>query len=129
MMDSFRCSSPKREMEYLTLQLDGIMEFGPGNANSSSSLTNEAAFEQLLRLAASYNSQQSPASLAADDVRANARKNPIAADIELRAYQLFLQRGAAHGNDLDDWLTAERQVLAGLKKDSLRVALAFGLQK
>jgi len=129
MMDSFRCSSPKREMEYLTLQLDGIMEFGPGNANSSSSLTNEAAFEQLLRLAASYNSQQSPASLAADDARAKLRKNPIAADIEVRAYQLFLQRGAAHGNDLDDWLTAERQVLAGLKKDSLRVALAFGLQK
>ena len=129
MMDLFRCSSPKLEMEYLTLQLDGIMEFGPSNSDSSSSLTNEAAFEQLLRLAASYSAQQSLASLAADDVRAKARKNPIAADIELRAYQIFLQRGAAHGNDLDDWLTAERQVLAGLKKDSLRVALAFGLRK
>jgi len=129
MMDSFSSSSPKPEMEYFTLQLDGIMEFGPSSSNSSSSLTNEAAFEQLLRLAASYSSQQSPASLAADDARAKARKNPIAADIELRAYQIFLQRGAAHGNDLDDWLTAERQVLAGLKKDSLRVALAFGLRK
>jgi|HubBroStandDraft_6_1064221.scaffolds.fasta_scaffold1954474_1 uncharacterized protein (UPF0303 family) len=116
-------------MEYLTLPLDGIMEFGPGNSDSSSSLTREAAFEQLLRLAASYGSQQSLASLAADGARAKARKNPIAADIELRAYQIFLQRGSAHGNDLDDWLTAERQVLAGLKKDSLRVALAFGLHK
>ena len=28
MMDSFRSSSPKPEMEYVTLQLDGIMEFG-----------------------------------------------------------------------------------------------------
>jgi len=128
-MDSFRCLSLKREMEYLTLHLDGIMEFGGSNSNSSSSLTNGAAFEQLLRLAASYSSQQSRASLAADDARAEARKNPIAADIELRAYQLFLQRGAAHGHDVEDWLTAERQVLAGLKKDSLRVALAFGLLK
>jgi uncharacterized protein (UPF0303 family) len=116
-------------MEYLTIQLDGIMEFGGSDSNYSSSSANEAAFEQLLRLAASYSSQQSLASPAADDARAKARKNPIAADIELRAYQMFLQRGAAHGHDVDDWLTAERQVLAGLKKDSLRVALAFGLRK
>jgi uncharacterized protein (UPF0303 family) len=117
-------------MEYFTLPLDGVMELGPGSSSGfSSTSSNEAAFEQLLRLAASYSAQQSLASLAADDARAKARKNPIAADIELRAYQMFLQRGAAHGNDLDDWLTAERQVLAGLKKDSLRVALAFGLLK
>ncbi len=129
MMDSFPSSSQKPEMEYLSLQLDGIMEFGGSNFDSSSSLTNEAAFEQLLRLAAAYSSQQSLASGAAGDPRAKARKNPIAADIELRAYQMFLQRGAAHGYDVEDWLTAERQVLAGLKKDSLRVALAFGLRK
>ena len=129
MMDSFPCSSPKPDMEYLSLQLDGIMEFGGSNFDSSCSLTNEAAFEQLLRLAAAYSSQQSLSSLTAGDPRAKARKNPIAADIELRAYQMFLQRGAAHGHDVEDWLTAERQVLAGLKKDSLRVALAFGLRK
>jgi len=108
------------------------MEFGEGNSNSSSSLISEAAFERLLRLAASYGSQHLPSTLAAGDARAKAGSNPIAptnADIELRAYQIFLQRGAAHGHDIDDWLTAERQVLAGLKKDSLRVALAFGLRK
>jgi hypothetical protein len=117
-------------MEYFTLPLDGIMELGPGSSSDfSSSSTNEAAFEQLLRLASAYSSQQSLSSLAAGDPRAKARKNPIAADIELRAYQMFLQRGAAHGHDVEDWLTAERQVLAGLKKDSLRVALAFGLRK
>lgn len=115
-------------MEYVTLHLDGIMEFGESDSHSSSSLISEAAFERLLRVAASYGSQQSLSSLAAGDARAKAR-HPIAADIELRAYQLFLQRGAAHGHDVDDWLTAERQVLAGLKKDSLRVALAFGLRK
>ena len=105
------------------------MEFGSSNSNSSSFLSSEAAFEQLLRLAASYRSLQSASNLAADDAGAKGGRNRVAADIELRAYQIFLQRGAAHGHDMDDWLTAERQVLAGLKKDSLRVALAFGLQK
>ena len=92
------------------------MEFGGSRFQFLVFHNNEAAFEQLLRLAASYSSQQSLSSPAADDGRAKARNNRIAADIELRAYQMFLQRGAAHGHDLDDWLTAERQVLAGLKE-------------
>jgi Protein of unknown function (DUF2934) len=29
-----------------------------------------------------------------------------------RAYELFLQRGGTHGRDRDDWLLAERQLLA-----------------
>jgi hypothetical protein len=29
------------------------------------------------------------------------------------AYQLFLQRGAQHGYDLEDWVTAERLLTAG----------------
>jgi hypothetical protein len=29
-----------------------------------------------------------------------------------RAYQLFEFRGAGHGSDMEDWLTAEREVLA-----------------
>jgi hypothetical protein len=29
------------------------------------------------------------------------------------AYELFLARGAVHGRDLDDWLTAESQLRAG----------------
>jgi Protein of unknown function (DUF2934) len=31
--------------------------------------------------------------------------------IRVRAYELFLARGAAHGNDLADWLNAERELL------------------
>jgi hypothetical protein len=27
-------------------------------------------------------------------------------------YELYLQHGATHGNDLDDWLVAEREVLS-----------------
>jgi hypothetical protein len=31
--------------------------------------------------------------------------------IALKAYWLFLERGCVHGHDLDDWLTAERELL------------------
>ena len=31
--------------------------------------------------------------------------------IARRAYELFLQRGCEHGRDLEDWLTAERELL------------------
>jgi Protein of unknown function (DUF2934) len=32
--------------------------------------------------------------------------------IRLRAYHLFLERGAAHGNDLADWFKAEQELRA-----------------
>jgi hypothetical protein len=35
--------------------------------------------------------------------------------IRARAYELFLARGADHGNDLADWLSAERE-LRGAQK-------------
>ena len=31
--------------------------------------------------------------------------------IRMRAYYLFEQRGGRHGNDLDDWLQAEAEVM------------------
>lgn len=33
-----------------------------------------------------------------------------AQDVARRAYDLFLARGCEHGHDLDDWLSAERDV-------------------
>jgi hypothetical protein len=35
---------------------------------------------------------------------------PSEADIRMRAYQRFIDRGASHGADFDDWLTAEREL-------------------
>jgi hypothetical protein len=32
-------------------------------------------------------------------------------EIEQRAYELYLERGCAAGEDLDDWLRAERELL------------------
>ena len=42
-------------------------------------------------------------------------------EIAARAYEIFLARGAAHGNDLDDWLQAEQELMTrgrirGVKK-------------
>jgi hypothetical protein len=36
---------------------------------------------------------------------------PSREEIALRAYQIFLQRGGAPGNALDDWTRAERELL------------------
>ena len=32
--------------------------------------------------------------------------------IRLKAYELYLQRGCQHGNDVEDWKTAEAMVLS-----------------
>ncbi len=36
-----------------------------------------------------------------------AERHPTREEIELRAYQIYVERGGAQGNDLDDWLQAE----------------------
>jgi len=37
---------------------------------------------------------------------------PTPEAIAARAYELFLERGGAHGADVDDWLRAERELAA-----------------
>ncbi|PYU24181.1 MAG: hypothetical protein DMG30_09515 [Acidobacteria bacterium] len=95
----------------------------------ANSYPRDAAFEQLLRLAVSYASLQTAP--AQGGSRVAVRRSPVAEDIELRAYHIYLARGATDGHDLNDWLQAERQVLEELMKNkaSLRLALAFGLLK
>jgi hypothetical protein len=38
------------------------------------------------------------------------RQRPAPDEIARRAYELFLERGGAHGQDWQDWLIAERQL-------------------
>lgn len=45
------------------------------------------------------------------------KQRPVAAEsteetIRRRAYELHLERGGAHGGDVEDWLRAEREVEA-----------------
>ena len=35
----------------------------------------------------------------------------IREEIELRAYQIYIERGRAHGEDVEDWLRAERELV------------------
>jgi hypothetical protein len=41
---------------------------------------------------------------------ANQLAGLIDSDVARRAYELYEQRGGAHGHDVDDWLHAEREL-------------------
>jgi hypothetical protein len=40
-----------------------------------------------------------------------AERYPTREEIELRAYQIYVERGGAQGNDLEDWLQAEFELI------------------
>ena len=40
-----------------------------------------------------------------------AKNHPTQDEIALRAYHIYLQRGGAPGNELEDWTRAERELL------------------
>ena len=39
-----------------------------------------------------------------------ASEAPTREEIELRAYQIYAERDGAHGQDVEDWLQAEREL-------------------
>jgi len=41
---------------------------------------------------------------------ASANHTPSLEEIRLRAYEIYLERGGIPGNELDDWLQAEREL-------------------
>ena len=45
-----------------------------------------------------------------------AKAHPTREEIELRAYQIYLARGSAQGQELEDWLQAERELLENYAK-------------
>jgi Protein of unknown function (DUF2934) len=47
-----------------------------------------------------------------------AGNSPDRGEIALRAYHIYLERGGAPGNELDDWTRAERELLAQNGKPS-----------
>lgn len=54
---------------------------------------------------------RSDARLNEEQVRNTAGESPDEQSrIARRAYELYLERGGSHGQDWDDWLTAEREV-------------------
>ena len=45
-----------------------------------------------------------------------ARSVPMREEIELRAHEIYVERGGAPGQDLQDWLQAERELVAKYSK-------------
>lgn len=52
--------------------------------------------------------------------RATPEPRELKEKIAVKAYELFQRRGQADGHDLEDWLEAERSVLAELESRSKR---------
>jgi Protein of unknown function (DUF2934) len=40
-----------------------------------------------------------------------AEASPSHDEIEVRAFQIYIERGGAYGHDIEDWLKAERELL------------------
>jgi len=53
-----------------------------------------------------------------------AESHPTHEEIALRAYQIYAERGGAHGQDLGDWLQAERELVAKYGETSLKAKTA-----
>ena len=47
------------------------------------------------------------------------RNLPTREQIAIRAYELFLARGSTPGNDIDDWLQAERELIEKCEQPAL----------
>jgi hypothetical protein len=43
---------------------------------------------------------------------ARAEYAPSREEVQQRAYEIHMERGGAHGQDIDDWLQAERELQA-----------------
>ena len=45
-----------------------------------------------------------------DSAEGGSKTSPSAEEIRRRAFEIYRERGAIHGRDLDDWLQAEREL-------------------
>ena len=49
---------------------------------------------------------------------------PTGEEIELRAYQIYIERGGAHGQDVEDWVQAKRELVEKYGKPVQRAKAA-----
>ena len=49
---------------------------------------------------------------ASEEVRDKLPPRPSYEEIQRRAYEIYIERGGIHGQDLEDWLQAERELKA-----------------
>jgi hypothetical protein len=53
-----------------------------------------------------------------------AEGHPTRGEIELRAHQIYVERGGAPGQDVEDWFQAERELLEKYGKTGLKANAA-----
>jgi hypothetical protein len=53
-----------------------------------------------------------------------AEGHPTREEIELRAHQIYVERGGAQGQDVEDWLQAERELIEKHGKTGLKAKAA-----
>jgi hypothetical protein len=46
---------------------------------------------------------------------ASSKKRPTQEEIAKKAYEIYLRRGGTPGNETEDWLQAERELMEGKK--------------
>jgi hypothetical protein len=51
---------------------------------------------------------------AVEAAASSAIRAPSHEEIAIRAYEIFLRRGAGNGDEVQDWLAAEQELLSGL---------------
>jgi Protein of unknown function (DUF2934) len=51
------------------------------------------------------------------------KRVPSQEEIELRAYEIYLKRGGEKGNELDDWLAAEKELTESPQIDTHDLAV------
>ena len=61
-------------------------------------------------MARSGSTKSSPPAVAAGQTRPRALEQPRLDEIAARAHEIYLARGAAPGQELADWLQAEREL-------------------
>jgi Protein of unknown function (DUF2934) len=99
----------------------------------------EHQFERLLRLVAALQASSpnefpeetvvhQPANHASPIIL---KTDSLRREVELRAYQIYMERGGTHGCDMADWLQAEMELRErlglGREKVIMRLALAWGM--
>jgi hypothetical protein len=57
------------------------------------------------------------------------KRVPTQEEIELRAYELYLQRSGESASALDDWLAAEKELIESIQADSNEVPDVTSLRK
>ncbi len=67
---------------------------------------------------------KAPEKSSAEGAPQTAGGHPTREEIELRAHQIYVERGGAPGQDVEDWLQAERELLERYEKTGMKVNAA-----